>query len=37
MVSLHYVVYSYGLEVNATNANNMMSNPNSPICIISVS
>nr|DAN66565.1 MAG TPA: hypothetical protein [Caudoviricetes sp.] len=37
MVSLHYVVYSYGLDVNATNTISTINNPNNPICIISVS
>nr|DAV10584.1 MAG TPA: hypothetical protein [Caudoviricetes sp.] len=36
-MSLHYVVYSNGLDVNATNTISTTNNPNSPICIISVS
>ena len=37
MVSLHYVVYSNGFDVNATNTINTANNTNKPILIISVS
>lgn len=37
MVSLHYVVYSYGFEVNDIKTINTANNTNKPILIISVS